>query len=62
MADEPTGNLDSARKEQIFKDFAELAKTGLAVLMVTHDIHAANYADNCYKIEKGKIVLQNKGE
>lgn len=60
LADEPTGNLDSARKEQIFKDFAELAKTGLAVLMVTHDIHAANYADNCYKIEKGKIVLQNK--
>ena len=58
LADEPTGNLDSARKEQIFKDFAELAKTGLAVLMVTHDIHAANYADNCYQIENGKIILK----
>jgi ABC-type lipoprotein export system ATPase subunit len=58
LADEPTGNLDSVRKEQIFKDFAELAKTGLAVLMVTHDIHAANYADNCYQIENGKIILK----
>lgn len=59
LADEPTGNLDGARKEQIFKDFAALAKTGIAVLMVTHDVHAAAYADNCYKIENGKIDLKN---
>lgn len=59
LADEPTGNLDGARKEQIFKDFAALAKTGIAVLMVTHDVHAATYADNCYKIENGKIDLKN---
>ena len=59
LADEPTGNLDGARKEQIFKDFAALAKTGIAVLMVTHDVHAEAYADNCYKIENGKIDLKN---
>lgn len=58
LADEPTGNLDNARKEQIFKDFAELAKTGIAVLMVTHDIKAEAYADKCYKIENGKIDLK----
>ena len=51
LADEPTGNLDGARKEQVFKDFANLAKEGIAVLMVTHDIKAADYADNCYKIK-----------
>ncbi len=60
LADEPTGNLDTARKEQIFKDFAELAKTGITVLMVTHDIHAAAYADNCYTIEDGSLKLKNK--
>ena len=60
LADEPTGNLDSARKEQIFKDFANLAKTGLTVLMVTHDINAAAYADNCYTIEDGSLKLKNK--
>lgn len=58
LADEPTGNLDGPRKEQIFKDFAALAKEGIAVLMVTHDIKAADYADNCYKIENGKIDLK----
>jgi len=55
LADEPTGNLDAARKEQIFKDFAALAKQGITVLMVTHDSHAATYANRCYKIEGGKI-------
>ncbi|MDR1683871.1 MAG: ABC transporter ATP-binding protein [Elusimicrobiota bacterium] len=55
LADEPTGNLDAARKEQIFKDFAALAKTGITILMVTHDMHAAGFADKCYKIEGGKV-------
>ncbi len=58
LADEPTGNLDGARKEQVFKDFAALAKQGIAVLMVTHDIKAADYADNCYQIANGKIDLK----
>lgn len=56
LADEPTGNLDTQRKEQIFKDFAQTSKEeGTTILMVTHDIHAAEYADKCYKIENGSI-------
>lgn len=56
LADEPTGNLDTQRKEQIFKDFAQTAKEeGTTILMVTHDVHAANFADKCYKIEGGKV-------
>ena len=55
LADEPTGNLDSSRKEQIFKDFAALAQKGITVLMVTHDVKAADYANYCYTIEKGKV-------
>lgn len=58
LADEPTGNLDGPRKEQIFKDFAALAKNGITVLMVTHDIHAAAYADNCYTIESGFLKFK----
>ena len=58
LADEPTGNLDAARKEQIFKDFAALAAQGITVLMVTHDSHAAKFAHRCYKIEGGKVTLQ----
>lgn len=56
LADEPTGNLDTQRKEQIFKDFAQTSKEeGTTILMVTHDVHAAAYADRCYKIENGTI-------
>lgn len=57
LADEPTGNLDAARKEQVFKDFAALAKEGLTVLMVTHDVHAANFADTVYTLQERKLVL-----
>lgn len=55
LADEPTGNLDAARKVQVFKDFAALAAGGITVLMVTHDIHAAEFATSCYRIDGGKL-------
>lgn len=61
LADEPTGNLDTQRKEQIFKDFAQTAKEeGTTILMVTHDIHAADYADRCFQIEGGKVQERQK--
>ncbi len=56
LADEPTGNLDAARKEQVFKDFAALAKEGLTVLMVTHDVHAADFADAVYTLENKQLT------
>lgn len=61
LADEPTGNLDAARKEQVFKDFAALAKQGLTVLMVTHDVHAANFADAVYTLEERKLTRVKQG-
>lgn len=56
LADEPTGNLDAARKEQVFKDFAALAKEGITVLMVTHDVHAADFADVVYTLQERKLI------
>lgn len=56
LADEPTGNLDTARKEQVFADFASLAKQGLTILMVTHDVHAANFADAVYTLENRQLT------
>ncbi len=56
LADEPTGNLDVARKEQVFQDFAALAKDGLTILMVTHDVHAANFADVVYTLQDKKLI------
>lgn len=56
LADEPTGNLDAARKEQVFEDFAALAKEGLTILMVTHDVHAAHFADVVYTLQDRKLI------
>ena len=56
LADEPTGNLDVARKEQIFRDFAALAQQGLTVLMVTHDVHAAHFATAVYTLENRQLT------
>lgn len=56
LADEPTGNLDAARKEQVFKDFTALAKEGITILMVTHDVHAADFADVVYTLQERKLI------
>ena len=57
LADEPTGNLDAARKLQVFEDFARMSREkGLTVLMVTHDVHASEYADEVYTLENRKLV------
>lgn len=57
LADEPTGNLDVQRKEQVFEDFARMSREeGLTILMVTHDVHAADYADEIYTLEHKKLV------
>ena len=56
LAYEPTGNLDASRKEQVFQDFARMAQQGLTVLMVTHDVHAVNYATDVYNLENRKLV------
>lgn len=57
LADEPTGNLDAARKVQVFKDFAQMSRQeGLTIVMVTHDVHAADYADDVYNLENRKLI------
>lgn len=56
LADEPTGNLDASRKEQVFEDFARMAREGLTILMVTHDVHAVHYATDVYNLENRKLI------
>ncbi|ACC98861.1 Putative lipoprotein-releasing system [Elusimicrobium minutum Pei191] len=56
LADEPTGNLDAHKKVYVFEDFAKLAKQGITVIMVTHDLNAVDYADIVYSLENNKLV------
>ena len=57
LADEPTGNLDAQRKIQVFEDFARMShEENLTILMVTHDVHAADFADAVYALQDRQLV------
>jgi putative ABC transport system ATP-binding protein len=57
LADEPTGNLDSARSLEIVRLLAGVAhERGAAVLLVTHDVEAAGIADRCFTLRDGRLV------
>jgi putative ABC transport system ATP-binding protein len=56
LADEPTGNLDSATGIEIIHLFQELAhRHGKAVIVATHDPEAASAADRILVLRYGKL-------
>lgn len=57
LADEPTGNLDSARSRQVVELLGSIAhERGAGVLLVTHDPDAAAIADRLLTLRDGRIV------
>ena len=56
LADEPTGNLDSATSEMIFELFRELNRQGMTLVVVTHNLDLARQAEKMYTLRDGKIV------
>jgi len=59
LADEPTGNLDSANGEQVMKLLTELNKEGTTIVMVTHSPSDAAYAHRIVQLFDGHIVTEN---
>ena len=55
LADEPTGDLDDENTAMVLSAFRAAAHAGKAVLLVTHEKEALNYADQAYQMESGKI-------
>jgi len=56
VADEPTGNLDSASAERVFDLFSKLVEEGKTLLMVTHDKELARRVPRIVEITDGKIT------
>jgi putative ABC transport system ATP-binding protein len=56
MADEPTGNLDSASGEAVLQLLGELNDRGKTLLMVTHDARIASWAGRQLRMRDGKLV------
>jgi putative ABC transport system ATP-binding protein len=59
LADEPTGNLDSANGDEVMKIMADLHEEGTTVLMVTHSPTYAEYAQRTIHLFDGHIVTEN---
>jgi len=59
LADEPTGNLDSANGEAVMELMRELHRGGATICMVTHDARYARYADRTIKLFDGRIVEES---
>jgi len=55
LADEPTGNLDSATGESVLSLFDELREGGLTLMVVTHDDRVSAHADRVVSLQDGRI-------
>jgi putative ABC transport system ATP-binding protein len=56
LADEPTGNLDSATGTEVMHLLRDLNETGLTLIIVTHDMTVADFANRIIHLRDGKIV------
>ncbi len=59
LADEPTGNLDSATGERIVELLADVWRSGTTIIMVTHDADVAARATRTVNMRDGRIVRDN---
>jgi putative ABC transport system ATP-binding protein len=60
LADEPTGNLDSATSDAVMQLFANLAAEGKTVLMVTHERDLTQYFTRSITLSDGRLVANGE--
>ena len=59
LADEPTGNLDSAHGQEVMEMLQSLNEAGTTIVMVTHSPSHADYAKRTINLFDGHVVTQN---
>ena len=60
LADEPTGNLDTANGDDVMKLLIELNESGTTIIMVTHSPRNAEFGHRIVHLLDGKIVSENQ--
>lgn len=56
LADEPTGNLDTATGEMVMKVFDRMRRRGKTIVLITHDPEVAAWADRTVHIRDGRLL------
>jgi putative ABC transport system ATP-binding protein len=59
LADEPTGNLDSAHGNEVMKLLSDLNEGGTTIVMVTHSSHDAEFSHRIINLFDGHVVTEN---
>ena len=59
LADEPTGNLDSANGEEVMQLLTEMNEAGTTIVMVTHSPADAEYSHRIIHLFDGHVVTEN---
>jgi len=62
LADEPTGNLDSKTSVEVMSLFQELGRSGITVVLVTHEPDIAEFASRVIVVRDGLILEDRKQE
>jgi len=60
LADEPTGNLDSASSQEVMAIFKKLHLDGRTVILVTHEPEVAAQADRIIRMKDGQVVSDER--
>ena len=64
LADEPTGNLDTASSVEIMELFSQLHQEGATVVVVTHEENIAEFTDRVIRFQDGQVlsdIRKNRG-
>ena len=61
LADEPTGNLDSATSEEVMELFGDIQTAGNTVILVTHEEDIAAYAHRVVRLRDGRVESDVRG-
>ena len=59
LADEPTGNLDSANGDEDMKILSDLNAKGTTIVMVTHSQYCAEFGNRIIRLLDGQVVTEN---
>ena len=60
LADEPTGNLDRRSADEVLAIFQSLNRAGRTIVLVTHDAEVAGHCRRIARIERGRIVSDER--
>jgi putative ABC transport system ATP-binding protein len=62
LADEPTGNLDTKRSEEIMRLFRDINKKGATIVLITHEPEIAAFADRVITLKDGVITSDERSK